>query len=264
MSITSFSELIALSQTGNGHSAFIPEDWLQGRTTFGGLTAALCLKAAMDSFSDLPPLRSAQISFIGPAAGEVEITANILRRGRNVTFVQADLIAGKGLATSCIFCFGTTRDSEQNRNKLPMPKMPMPEDVSSLFPPGRGPQFAQHHIEQRLAQGSIPFSGEGEAENHIWVRLRDKNADSDVVSLIAAGDALPPAEMSAFKIFAPISTMTWLINFLTDAPRTRDGWWLLHANAEHSVGGYSSQDMTGWNINGEAVFTARQSIAIFA
>jgi acyl-CoA thioesterase len=43
----------------------VPEDWMQGRTTYGGLTAALCLKAALPLAGDRP-LRSAQIAFVGP------------------------------------------------------------------------------------------------------------------------------------------------------------------------------------------------------
>lgn len=44
-------------------------DWMQGRTFYGGITAALCLEAAQRRFKNHPQLRSAHVTFIGPAAG---------------------------------------------------------------------------------------------------------------------------------------------------------------------------------------------------
>ena len=57
--------------------------------------------------------------------------------------------------------------------------------------------------------------------------------------------------------------MTWMVNVLSDAPTTRDGWWLLQSRAESAGDGYSSQDMLVWNRDGELVIAGRQSVAIF-
>ena len=263
MQLTPFSDLLRLDESSDQYSSFISEDWQQGRSTFGGLTAALCLKAALNSVSSLPALRSAQLTFIGPAAGDVTLSSRVLRQGKNVTYLQTDLHGEKGLATSAIFCFGGSRESTQMRNDLPMPDVPEPDGLPLLFEGAGGPGFAVNHFEQRLALGTHAFGG-NDADNHVWVRFKDRNTPEDILSLMAIADALPPAELSAFKSFAPISTMTWLVNFLTDQPVTEDGWWLIHACANHTHGGYSSQDMTGWNKTGQPVFSAKQSIAIFA
>ena len=61
----------------------------------------------------------------------------------------------------------------------------------------------------------------------------------------------------------PLSSLTWIVNLLTATPTTRDGWWLLHAESLHAVGGGSSQTMTLWNADGEAVAQGMQSVAIF-
>ena len=66
-----------------GFATAIPEDWMQGRTSYGGFSAALALEAARGLAPDLPPLRSAQVSFVGPLSGEVEVRARMLRRGKN-------------------------------------------------------------------------------------------------------------------------------------------------------------------------------------
>jgi acyl-CoA thioesterase len=263
MEEASFSTLMDFAPAGRGHKTFIPEDWRQGRTAYGGLTAAMCLQATLKDFPDLPPLRSAQITFIGPASEEVQLQTTLLRQGKNMTIINADLISEKGLATRAVFSFGTTRDSHISKMTLPMPDAKPAADCEPLFPvPELAPTFTRHY-EQRLLRGGIPFSGATEADNLLWIRYREWQENKDMVAFLALGDATPPAIMSNFTTFGPISTVSWLVNMLTDTPETDDGWWLLRAHAEHTQNGYSSQDMTMWNTRGEPVMKAQQSIAIF-
>ena len=75
-------------QTGDHAMSFhVPETWMQGRTTYGGLTAALCLQAAMPT-SGGRQIRSAQVAFVGPVSGDVECTATLLREGGLVATVR--------------------------------------------------------------------------------------------------------------------------------------------------------------------------------
>ena len=85
--------LASFAPSEDGHSVDIPPSWMQGRTAYGGLSAAIGLHAAQQSEEDLPPLRSAQISFIGPLAGSVSVTTKLLRRGRTAAFIQVDIIS---------------------------------------------------------------------------------------------------------------------------------------------------------------------------
>jgi acyl-CoA thioesterase len=95
--MTSFSALLdAIRAAGNTYHADIPEDWLQGRTSFGGLTAALCLAAAERALPDLRPLRSAQFTFVGPAGGVVEMTPRLLRRGKSSVFAAVVELHAEG------------------------------------------------------------------------------------------------------------------------------------------------------------------------
>ena len=57
--------------------------------------------------------------------------------------------------------------------------------------------------------------------------------------------------------------MTWSLNFLTDHPTTKDGWWLLETRAENAAEGYWSQDMFVWSASEAPVICGRQSVAIF-
>ena len=124
-----------------------------------------------------------------------------------------------------------------------------------------GPHFAGH-FETRLVRGGRPMSGSKEHDHFIWVRHKDQDAQG-LTALLALADMPPPAVMPMFTEFAPISSMTWMVNVLTDAPQTEDGWWLLQSRAENASSGYSSQDMLIWNTSGELVVAGRQSVAIF-
>lgn len=259
---TSFTDLVSAAAFSDGVlSLDIPAGWMQGRTTYGGLSSALCLETARRALPDAPPLRSALVSFIGPAGGPVKGRAKMLRQGKSVTFVEADLSSEAGIATRCAFAFGGARPSQWNRTFTPSPVMPKPEDCELFRPPDAAVEFGKH-FDSRLAKGGRPISGSKEHDHYIWVRHRDERAQG-VVALLALADMPPPALMPMFAEFAPISSMTWMVNMLGDEPKSRDGWWLLQSRAEHAGGGYSSQDMLVWNSDGELVIAGRQSVAIF-
>lgn len=240
----------------------IPQDWMQGRTTFGGLAAAYCLEGALRAFPQGAPLRSAQVSFVGPAGGPVEVKPVVLRAGRSVTFLGADLLAGDDVVTRAQFAFGAPRASAFERDFTARPDVPAPGACGPYFNPAFTPAFAAH-FDHRLAKGAQPVAGSAEHDHYAWVRHHDPRANT-LAALLALADVPPPAMVPMFREFAPISSMTWIVNFLAGAPRSRDGWWLLRFRAEHAGEGYSSQDMMAWNSDLEPVMAGRQSIAIFA
>ncbi len=239
----------------------VVDNWLQGRTLYGGMTAALALEGALRAFPGLPPLRSAQIAFIGPAEGVVEVTAQILRQGKSVTFVNADLKCEKGLTARAVFAFGAARASRFDRHFAPAPDVPGPDGSAPYLRPELAPAYARN-FEVRLAQGGLPVSASKDHDHFLWVRHNDASPSS-IVALLALADMPPPAVVPMFARPAPISSMTWALNFLTDHLDTDEGWWLLESRAENTSEGYSSQDMFIWNRRGKPVGAGRQSVAIF-
>lgn len=90
MSMTFFSQVLAgIVPKPDGFIIPVGDDWRQGRTVYGGLSAALCVECAIRSIPGLPPLRSAQFCFVGPATGELQIAPSLVRRGKTSTFVGA-------------------------------------------------------------------------------------------------------------------------------------------------------------------------------
>lgn len=258
-----YSELVASLTTGEGGACVgaIPDNWVQGRTTFGGLTAALCLEGALRAFPDLPPLRSALLSFIAPVGGIVTVIPNLLRRGKSVAVVNADLMTGEGIAARAVFSFGATRPSTLTAHFLPMPSAPAADTVEPLPNHPQIPSFVRN-FDRRYVRGGAPFSGSTDCDTHFWVRHADEDARS-LAALLALADMPPPAFFPMFSGPAPISTMTWHANFLDEDISSDDGWYLVESRAESAAGGYSSQDMFVWSRSGRPLIAARQSVAVF-
>ncbi len=256
--------LASLERTRPGElAATVPATWMQGRTTYGGLTAALCHEAARE-LGGGAPLRSAQVAFIGPVGGRVSVAAAILRTGRSSAFVGADLFGEDGsLAARTLFVFGARRESALVLDAMPaMPDVPGPDALPGFFGGGPAPEFARN-FETALAFGPRPVTGASTADIGLWMRHLDRRTPDDMTAILAIGDAPPPAALSLFAQPGRISSMTWSMDILADTLQTMDGWWFARHTAETAAHGYSSQAMTLWNRSGTPIMTGRQTIALF-
>lgn len=263
--MTRYTELLASLQRQSDQSidAHIPESWMQGRTTYGGLTAALSLHGALGLVDDIP-LRSAQVAFVGPVGGDVRIKPTLLRRGKNTAFVSVDVVAETGIAAQSIFAFGARRESALHFDDMPMPDARAPEEIESFFDKDRPrPGFTQN-FDMLMASGGRPVSGSSEKSIGLWMRHVDPDAPQDATAVLAIGDAPPPAAMSMLSVPSRISSMTWMAEFMTDSISTDpEGWFYAQHTAQLSKDGYSSQSMRLWNRQGEPILVGRQTIAVF-
>ncbi|RDE06776.1 thioesterase family protein [Sphingomonas aracearum] len=256
--MTSLPALLAAAEpVEGGFRAHVPANWLQGRTAYGGFSSALALEAALRCEPDLPPLRSAQIAFIGPLAGAVTVTATKLRRGRNAAFVQADVTSDAGLGLRATFVFMAERESAVRHDAgLATDRRPPAPDQALYQGP---PEFFTSNF-QFL---DLKAEAHGPTEWLRWGRLIEREGLHPAVELMAVADALPPAAMKLLGSFGPVSSLTWQLNLTTSPPQTQDGWWLLRAEADAAAGGSSSQNMTLWNAEGLLAVQAMQSVALF-
>lgn len=256
--MTPLADIIAgMVPIEGGFRATIPPGWLQGRTAYGGISTALALHAAKASDIDLPPLRSTQVAFVGPLAGEVTITAQRLRRGRNAAFIETSITSDAGLGHRAVFVFMSDIASSIAHDVLERAPHAPPARDAALY---RGPadMFTGNFEMLDLKDHA------GDAEWLRWARLAERDGIDPEVELMAVGDALPPAAFQLHKGAAAMSSLTWIINLLTPRPTTTDGWWLMTARTERAIGGYSSQRMTMWNADGIAVADGMQGVAVFA
>lgn len=176
------------------------EDWMQGRTMFGGFLSALAVVAMRDTLGIDMPLRALQTNFVGPVpAGDVVYRTRLLRQGKSVSQVQCEIYSDETLAGLVVGVFGAPRETA-----LPVltPKhQALPKavgDVPALpFIPKITPNFLQH-VEMRWALGSIPYMGNPFWESGIYIRATDKNLSPEVL-IVMLSDGPPTPCLSHFK-----------------------------------------------------------------
>ena len=260
----SFVDLIASATPldEGGFSLEVPESWLQGRTAYGGLSAALALQAAKQIASDLPPLRSAQIAFVGPVTGTVEARPRLLRRGRNAVWIAVELGGDTGIGLVATFVFMRPLESGVTIAAPAPPKGLVAAGEAVTADSELRPAFLRNHFETRYAllreETKIP-------EICLWVRLLRRTDLNFETELLLVGDALPPAVLPVMVQKGPVSSMTWQVNFSnTPAAADNNGWWLLRSYADEAANGTSSQHMLLWDQAGCACASGTQTVAVFA
>jgi len=265
--MSSFCEIISgMHGDGAQYFAHVSENWLQGRTTFGGMSGGLCVAAAMLLNPDLPPLRSAQFTFVGPAFGDVVVTPRVVRQGKSSVFMHVELSSEGKLATQAMLCFGAARESKLHIRARPIPVCTAPSESPAFFDADDAPQFARNFDSGRAGGARLLGGVASDPEYLVWLRHRDRKAARHLPGLIALADVLPPAAFAMGEKRIPISTISWGIDVVDAqaALNADDGTWFLSQTVGQDLrDGYASQDMAMWNERGELVLMGRQVVAIF-
>jgi acyl-coenzyme A thioesterase PaaI-like protein len=242
----------------------VGDDWLQGRSVFGGLQAAIAV-AAMRSLAPDLPLRTLQMTFISPVpAGNVRAVAMLLRSGKNTQHVQARIEDDNGeLLALAIGVFGSGRSSRVRRE----PALNLPRDggKGTPFPflPGVTPNFMQH-FGVVLRDGAMPFTNKPVHANRFSLDLRDDGTTSEW-HLLALADFVPPVALSWMDSVTPGSSLTWMLELLVDDYTTQPlAGWTIDAELVAARDGYTSQSTWIVAPDGRAVALSRQSMVVFA
>jgi len=236
------------------------ENWMQGRTLYGGASALIAYTHAIRAFTDLPPLRAAQVGFVAPVGGRVELQAEIVRQGRSVTQLRSELYQDGALALTAFFLFAEPRKPNALYPTRKPSDFPPPAEESEDVMSDKGPSFLRNNFEIRRAQN---VSGPGEPIVRRWARLKNRKELDPISELILLGDVLPPGAMRAMQRQGPISSINWSFNLLETNPQTEDGWWVSENASQHANNGYSSERLRLWNSEGQQVIDGLQSVAIF-
>jgi acyl-CoA thioesterase len=257
--MVSFGALISAARQADGSFACnLPDSWRQGRTAYGGFTAAVAYNAARNIEAQLPPLRSAQIAFIGPVGGTLHARATMLRRGKSSAFVEARVTSDGELAMLGTFLFMAERPSPVNLAPPAAPNVPTPENAEPAMR-GKGPAY-RSQLEFRHAAA---VQDRGKPELLRWVRLREREGIDLASELLLIADALPAGILPLFEIPPIISSANWTMHVHGADIATHDGWWLVQAKAESALGGISNQLMSVWNRAGKAVLSSSQTVSYF-
>lgn len=257
-----------LRPDGADWTAMVPEDWLQGRTVFGGMQVALAvraMRALAPTGAPRLPLRSLQATFVGPmpAGVDVRLRASLLRSGKSVTHARCDVLHEGAVACTVVAIFGAARRSSFAL-EIPRPLLrARAEDLPD--PPyveGISPAFTRH-IQLRWAEGQSPYTGYHEPRATMYARLRDTNCSSED-ALVALGDAIPPPALSTLREPAPASSLNWTLELLGDPDAFDPAQWaLIGAEVRAGADGYLSQTAILWGAAGHAFAVSHQTVAMF-
>lgn len=196
--------------------ASVDDAWAQGRTLFGGMSAALGLRA-LRTHLELPTeeLRTVAVSFVGPVpsndvAGQVEL----LRRGRNVTHAQATLLSDEGRPLCVVQAVAGRARSSAIQVPAVWDDVPGTADEAFEFPylEGITPSFTQF-MQMRIARGVMPFMGGDSSSIRGWCAHRTPHA-GDPEAILALLDAWPAPVLQMGSAPFPASTVRWTCHFV--------------------------------------------------
>lgn len=264
MEFSAVLERQTLEASGNG-VVIIPSDWMQGRSAFGGLQAALLLRAMRRLIGDVStPLRILQVNFIAPVPADKPIgcTVQILRRGRNTHQVEGRLRDGQSTLCFAIGVFGAPRPSLATFRPRQRPVV-QKEDGTERYPWSETAEFFQH-FSIRWLEGALPFSGAARAESIVMLAHRDP-ASTTEAHIVALADAVPLAALSLLKEPAARSSLAWTLEFfgvsIEGMPRTE---WRMDSALLAASDGYAQQSALLWTPNGQPAALSRQTGVVFA
>jgi acyl-coenzyme A thioesterase PaaI-like protein len=239
----------------------VTPDWLQGRTVFGGLQAAVALRAMRTRVPDVP-LRTLQGTFLAPVPeGIVTAEARVLRTGKSATHVEARIVEGDTTLALLVGVFGAARASTVSLTPRQLPvESARPLDFGYI--PGVTPAFTQH-FKARWLRGKFPYTGDTGTEHVVGLGMRDAGPATEG-HVLAMADFIPPVGLSHLKAPAPGSTLTWMIEYMAAdvAALSLDGW-RVDVSMNLAADGYTGQSVMLWGPGGVPVATSRQSMVVF-
>lgn len=236
------------------------QNWMQGRTLYGGASALIAYTIATRAFSDLPPLRAAQIAFVAPVGEEIELSAQIVRQGRSVTQVRSEIHSGGNLALTAFWLFAAERDANAVRAADAPENWPGPAQSNAPAMADGAPAFIRNNFEIRHAQEKGADHG---ASIRRWARLSGEHSLDPAAQLVLMGDVMPPGAMRIMERPGPISSINWSFNVLEPDRGPGDGWYLAENASGHAAGGYSSERLRMWDSTGRQALDGLQCVAVF-
>ena len=273
MILTPLSSILSQRRHSGHDVAFeIPADWLQGRTSFGGLVSVFAVQAMRDvasgSWPDHVSLRALQTNFIAPVEeGLVTVSVHVLREGKSIRQVQATVKQRDEVCALMVGVFGSDRETTVAPLLPTRPAVPKePGDLPAMpFVEGTRPHFTAH-LDMRWGDGAPPFAGVDTWIAALHLRLLDADAATLPRELMAVlmADASPTPVLSQFRKPTPASSVSWALELRPlAATEALDGWWRADNRAIAASGGYVNQQSMLWAPSGALAALAYQVVTVY-
>lgn len=241
--------------------------WTQGRTVFGGLSAATAYCVASSHIDKNYRLISMTTNFVAPIWPDVTCNFNVelIRAGKNVAQYQARILQDGKVALVCQLCFGRPRTSKIDIKSDSNHNWSLPEKPTFIPNiPRVTPKFFKH-FDLSIESGGIPFTGRKTDFYEGWMRFKDTPTEFTKEHLITMIDSWPPAVLQLLKWPASASTVTWHLDFLEDSTFSKSqDWFAYKCYTKHASDGYVHTDANIFSSDGVLVAQSRQTICVFA
>ncbi len=255
-------EIFSLVEQGEAFS--LPASWTQGRTLYGGLTAAMLLKALEVKVDPAKSLRALNIAFSGPTFPEQDfsIQTELLREGKSIAQWQARLIQNDVVCVQVQAVFGLPVKSELEINSFCAPDIGG-LDKARFYPSENAPGFI-HYFEMGQSQGEPPLAGGNSLKLGGYMKFREKPESMGICHLVAAIDVWPPATMMQMKTLKAGSTVNWTMQFPQPLPVMDASVFLEYqASIEFSRDGFGITHAKVWNSHGELLALSQQTLIVY-
>jgi len=256
-------DILSQLRSDPDHRTRFPESWSQGRSAFGGLSAAMTVCGAAKLLPEPQPIRSLMVSFIGPIPpGEVSVVPRLQRQGRNVTQLAADLLVAGELCLQVMAVFGNSRDTQSVQRQQDF--HPGPRDLQQGFDRNpTAPPFLRY-FEGAWTGGGIPFSGSNDIRLGMWARHRADMGEFPVEKIVALADIPPPVILSHYhEPLVPASSLSWSLEFVREPGTIDADWFYLDYEIDNATHGYTQQSGRLFTESGELVALSRQCMVYF-
>ncbi len=264
MQDTNLQDILDELESSDSNNTRFGENWSQGRSAFGGLSAAFAVTAMRKQLQQPQKIRSLMVSFIAPIApGEVTVNAQTLRQGKNVTQCSASVSSQGQLGLQAMAAFGNSRTTY---NPPPQPLKTLPERSEGLAFSERAnrlPHFLQY-FDGYWMEGGMPFSGEYKPFLRMWVRHKQDVSRFPIEQLVAIADIPPPVLLSYFdKPPVPASSLTWSLEFIEEPESATGEWFYLEFEVDAAADGYTQQSGRIYDESGRLMALTRQCMVYF-
>lgn len=252
-----------LQKSVSGATLEIGDDWTQGRTTFGGLSAALTLSAIDRQAADMP-LRSLSVNFCAPlfAGQPCEPQVRLLRAGKSVAHYVGELHQNGTCCTLVTACYGASRESDVVIPAEPHPTGEPGEGMPIPFKEGITPSFIQH-VDLRYQEG-LPYTGSRGKVVNGWMRFKAGDYAMNATHLVALIDVWPPAILQFLTAPAPAATVSWQLDLVHPTEGLRREHWLHYeAVIREAHGGYGHTEARICREDGTVLALSRQLVTVF-
>lgn len=245
----------------------IAPDWAQGRSVFGGLSAALILHK-IETLTPLEnkQLQSLSVNFCGPLEVETscEIQYSVLSNGKSITQVQGQLLQNNEVKTHITACFGLTRESSIHVSAPDsQPIATMGQAKPFPYIKGVTPEFIQH-LELGLLNKAFPFSGVKTTEVIGWMKFKETPSRFSNPALVALIDAWPPAVLPMLNKPAPASSITWNLEFTEPGVTLeKDSPVYYECEVTQAHHGYAHTEAKIFHPNGQLIALSRQLVGVY-